>query len=546
MKKFALALCVLLPGVQAFSQHSQVSYSKEFKVVERDYRDQTVSHSIAVDNSFYTVNHSAIPKGKWLFTKLYDVHFGVTISKYDNNMSLVKEYEIEKGADDFGPIEPELLLFNKQLHVAYFKALDKASFSLYLAAVDTNTLAITNPRKIATIQQENVGIFRIEGIMKAGAVYFCESPDHSRMLVVSKISDNSVDVKVLDASLNPVLSSVLSIPTADFKIVSAALSSDNKACLVAEGGEEAKILCINEKGKKVDIKYRGSSTVSPYKTRVQVSKDGKRFMLVSNGVYAAEEVKRCYGFMTADIDIATLKIAKPSVYEFTPEFLQNMVEKGGGVKHRKEYSMFTFDPLLVEMENGSVAVVGSPQEYKVTTRESAPNSNMQTKTVMTTTNTTGPLMAFFPDKSGKSFEHALVPRSIALSTVSSSGYGAIQIVSSTPVSGSPSGFIASTSGDEILFIYNDDVDNLGKPLTEKPVKVDRANELALAEAVIGKDRSVAYRKQVGIDQKGRYTYYIGSIIPSASNAIIFPIGKAGAGFNGYKTFFTNWCYVNVR
>src|SRR6478735_9123728 len=90
---FFLFLC----SFNSFSQHSQITMSDEFKVVENDFRHRTVSHSVFHNNSFYTVNNSAFSRAKWLFTKLYDVKFSITLSKFDDKMNTIKEFEIEKG-----------------------------------------------------------------------------------------------------------------------------------------------------------------------------------------------------------------------------------------------------------------------------------------------------------------------------------------------------------------------------------------------------------------------------------------------------------------
>ena len=72
MKRFLALLLLNYFSSVSFSQHSQISYSNDFKIAEKEYQDQTISNSIYYNNSFYTVTNSGIGGAKWLFTKLYD------------------------------------------------------------------------------------------------------------------------------------------------------------------------------------------------------------------------------------------------------------------------------------------------------------------------------------------------------------------------------------------------------------------------------------------------------------------------------------------
>ncbi|HSB94761.1 MAG TPA: hypothetical protein VLC28_16670, partial [Flavitalea sp.] len=107
MKTFTSVCIVLILSFNAFSQRSKITMSDEFKVVENDFRHRTVSHSVYHNNAFFTVNNSGISKAKWLFTKLYDLKFSITLSKFDGKMNTIKEFDIEQGEKIYGPVPPE-------------------------------------------------------------------------------------------------------------------------------------------------------------------------------------------------------------------------------------------------------------------------------------------------------------------------------------------------------------------------------------------------------------------------------------------------------
>src|ERR1700683_5058569 len=110
----ALLLCVLC-SPRLFRQHSSVSISNEFKVKENGFKDQTVTHSIYYNDNFYTVTNSGTSGAKWLFTKLYDVAYSVTVTRFDKDMNKVGEVELENAKRDFGPLQPSMLCFNNKL-----------------------------------------------------------------------------------------------------------------------------------------------------------------------------------------------------------------------------------------------------------------------------------------------------------------------------------------------------------------------------------------------------------------------------------------------
>ncbi len=99
--------------------------------------------------------------------------------------------------------------------------------------------------------------------------------------------------------------------------------------------------------------------------------------------------------------------------------------------------------------------------------------------------------------------------------------------------------------NKILIIYNDNSKNLSIGENQK-IKVSKSeSDLALAEALIGEDQKLEYRKLLSEKQQGRATYYLENAIPTSSNSIIFPVGKAGMGFKSNKTFYSKWCFVDL-
>lgn len=461
-------------------------------------------------------------------------------------MNKITEIQLENGEKLYGPLEPRLILLNNQLCLVYFQSDDKTSFNLYLAMVDETTLSLKEPKKICTIQQDNVGIFKLESVINSGLVHITNSPDNSKTLIACNTSPNSVMTFVADNNLNLLKQTTVRTNSAGFDISSAVLTNDNLECLVMVSGQETKIICNSADGKKAEMKLNPTGNLAPYHTNASLSRDGKNIYIYSAASLSGEDDISCKGLLISQLDCSTLKLSKPLSYEFDSEFLERVSQKGGGTKHRKEYSMYDFTPSLMELDNGNLVILGCPQETSTSTTTSAPNMNNQTHLVSTTTSRVGPVIAFFPNKNGKSFEYVLVPRKSIMSKAASSGSGYLQMVQSPGISCSFSSFTASRMGDEILIIYNDNEKNLARREDEKLEESDSPNDLVLAEALIDKARKLQYRKQIGKNADGKYTYFLGNTVPTSSSSIVFPIAKEGSGFNARKIFFSNWCFLDVK
>lgn len=550
MRKFITVSLLSFFSLSSFCQHSQITVSDDFKIAEKEYKNQTVTHSIYHNNYFFAATNSGIGDNyKWLFTKLYDLKYAVTISKFDKGMNKVKEFELANGEKQFGPLEPQLVLVNNKLCLAYFQSDNKTSFDLYLSLIDEDNLTIKEPKKICTIQQENVGIFKLESIVDGGLAYFTHSADNTKTYIACNASPNTILTFVIDNDLNIVKQTVVHTATDGLNISVAVLTNDNIECLVLSSEQEKKLVCINADGRKTEMKLNASGALSPSHTNVTLSKDGKSIYVYSTTT-PGEDDKNCNGLLFSQLDCATLKLSRPLAYEFTPELTETIYQKGGGTKHKKEYFANDFIPHLIELDNGDLVILGSPEDIStsVTTTSSSFNSgsSMQTRDHATTTLDIGPVMSFFLNKAGKTFDYAIIPRKISLSKVASSGSGAIKVVQAPGISRSYSNFTAISLGDEIAIVYDDDEKNLTRGEDEKIAEAHSTNDLVLAEALIGKNKKMEYRKQIGKNMSGKYTYFLGTTIPTSSSSIIFPVAKEGSGFSARKIFYTNWCFLDIK
>jgi|GEM_PF-1538381 len=543
---------VLALSVAIFStslcQQSHLTISNDFKIVEKEYKDQIITNSVYHNNFFYTVDNSHFSAKKWLFTKLYDLVYSMTVSKYDKDMNKIKEYTIANGEKQFGPLIPQLVLINNKMALAYFQpGEDKSSFNFYMTLVDEENLSLKNPQKFCTVQQNNVNITKAESVLNAGLVSFAYSPDKTKTLVICVTNPNMMQTYVIDNELHILKQSDLHTATSGFTVSSAAISNDNTECIVLNSEEGTKIVANSADKRKSEMKLNGAGNLKPYLTKAISSKDGKTIYISSSGTDASSDDKNCTGFLIYQLDCATVHLSRPFVYSFTPEQIQTFCENGAGARHKKEYSMFPFLPAITELDNGNIVILGCPQQTTTSFHTSFSAANINDNTghqVAVTKMDVGPIMAFYPDKAGKNFDYALIPRHISVSNSASSGSGSLQIVQAPGITQAYSGFISVNLGNKIMVIYNDDPDNVNSKDNSKIVKANSPKDLVLAEGMFGADEKLQYKKQIGEDLPGRGSYYLGNLAPTSSNMIIFPIAKGGVGFNLKKTFYTNWIFID--
>lgn len=546
LKRILALFVATLLTVFVNAQHAVYTQSNDFKIEGMEYKNQTVPNAVHYHGDFYSVSNGAASAGKWLFTKLYDVKVSVTLSHFDQNMNLIKETKLANGEKAFGPLLPRMLLFADKLVLVYFQAKDDASFDLFLARVDEKNLELGQPMKLCNIKQENVGITQLEAVINSGIVYFAISPDNSKMLVGAKVQQGKMQAFLMDKDLAILKQGSFSMNQAGLEIPSGLLTNEGNAVFVLHSDQGFSIMALRPDLTKTNMNFKGVGELNPYQVRCKLARDGKSVFIYGTTTLSGSEDIWCNGLLVGKLDLTTYTMPKPSPYPFSPELIQAITEKGGGIKHKKEFFMYNFTPTLLESDNGEITILGSPEDISSDFSKSAPNMNGQTHVTATTTMTAGPIMAFFADKSGKIMEPVMIPRQISLSKYASSGSGAIKIVQAPGANTSSAGFVARNAGDDIVIIYNDNVDNLNKPVDAKVETSKFASDLELAEALITRDRKLQYRKLLGEAQRKRTTFYLGNTVPSTTGNIVFPIAKEGQGFDARKTFFTNWCFVEVK
>ncbi len=531
MKKIVLLSLAVCLFTSSYSQLFKASLSEEFKITEKIGKNHVVSNAVSFKGSFYSIYmEKSTGASKWLFTKIYDIRNALEISKYDRNMKLKTEVNVEKGAKNFAILEPELIHFNDQLLVGYFKPYKKESFDYYISIVDTNTLAFSSTVKLFSLPVKNVGILRAGDFETESPVRYSLSPDKQRMLFAAVLDGTSVNVQVLGHSLQTERQYTVPIGgTGKYKATKAIFNDEGHIVLsLYNDGEDRKLLTINPAGKStlhplnnlVPGKY-------PYPLECTLSRDQQTVYLYAAVNNNKKDDLYCHGIFLLPFDLKQNK-RQPSInYPFTQEFMTALVGKGA-VKSANILYVFTFTPQLTELDNGELVLTGTP-----VLRHSETTQSGNGKSTNWNVFEAGSVLSFFIDKTSGKCTPSFVPRYIYLNMPNalSSPFSRVHIVRK-PAS--------------IAIVYMDYEKNVNQPL-DKPVYTSNSpNGLVLAEAEVMNTATVTNRRQLGQNMEGNYTYYMNlAVTEPGQDFLLIPIGKQGLNFNALRDFYTHWCTVEL-
>ncbi|MBI5372861.1 MAG: hypothetical protein HZA79_12635 [Sphingobacteriales bacterium] len=526
MKQFTLLLLFAFAGAAGYGQHFKVSSSAEFKITERLNKNHVISNSMSFRGSLYSIYmNKSTGASKWLFTKVFDIKNAFEIAKYDINMNLVKESKVENGEKNFANINPELIHFNDQLLVGYFKHYKKESFDYYIAAVDTVSLALSEPVKLFSVPVKNVGIMNVSEFVTEIPVQYAVSPDNSHILFTVVSSGKTVNVQVLTRELKTEKKYEVPVSGAGEYSTAKGIITNDGFVLVPLNSKEGdrKLLTIDQAGKKDQLSVNNLVPGKyPYPLDCQLSRDKQSVYLYSALNNNKGDDLYCHGVFVTSYDLRENKLQKPLIYPFSAEFMTALIGKGS-VKSANILYVFTFRPQLTELDNGDLVLTGAPEILRSETTQYG-NQRPKSWGIFEA----GSVISVFINKETGAATPAFLPRRIFLSLPGalSSPFSRVHILG---------------KAGSIAMVYLDYEKNINQPIDKPVYTFNSPDGLVLAEAEIGKDGTIISRKQLGLNQKGNYSYYMNyALTEPGQDFLLIPIGKQGLNFNEYKEFFTYW------
>ncbi len=186
------------------------------------------------------------------------------------------------------------------------------------------------------------------------------------------------------------------------------LTNDLVQCIIVSSNETDHVVCQSAEGKNLKAKIMGVGNMKPHSIDTRISKDVSKIFIAASSISQVEPILGCNGFLTYEIDCNALKMSAPRKYPFSEQYIEFMKEIGAVVKEKKNTFVYDLIPMIVELEQGKIAIVASSERTVSKTVHTNLNGS-QTGYGTGTTTYTGPLITFFPDEKGASFTHSIIP-----------------------------------------------------------------------------------------------------------------------------------------
>jgi hypothetical protein len=510
MKKILLLL-LLFPMVTLRAQDVKVSLSSPFEVKDGDdfFKIGDAFYKMEIDND--------LPRND-IASKLMKSAHSITLYKYDNAMNEVKKNELEEGKKNFEPFLPKMFDFDNKVLLVYYRFYKgEDSARLFLSQVDPETLETTNTKELFSFSQKKASAFKAYAYQEDDYHLFVSlSPDKNKILVAHtnnvQISSCVID-KNLDITENT-FSKCLNIK--NFIGRNAFIdNSGNKYISYHTGTDDNPrngLFVQNVFGKEIFTVFNtGDPMYNAGLLNIKNSKDNSKIYVY--GAYSTDRMYEDQGILLSTIEATGLKINTPQLFPFSDDFKQRMYDLKFGNKHKGIYSPVNTLFTLRELDNGTLAFLGTPK------KAFGPNF----------VNYYGPIVSVFINN-GK-ISTALIPRMQGGTDASAS--------------------LFVTNKNNIVCIYTDDEKNLTVDINTSvnAVSFDKLfglpENFILATAIIDVNNTVISRKKIADDKLKNY-YFLDEAYQLEDNSFIMPIGHTKATLSTAYDELTQWVNLEIQ
>ncbi len=358
LKHFLLA-CFLVLSIVTHGQRYEV---KTLGII----KDQkNTPDLVKYGNRYYGVINTAKSRMGWTL-KLEKIKYSNKLLEYDEQVNLYKETEIEGGKELFGPFSSFLEVINDKLYYISYSYTQSTGIEISAAETDTISLKPGPLKKVITIDQKNVGLFRIMSLYSSYDFVVKVSPDKSKFLFLWIPGVNETFFfTVTDNKLNKLNSVSGSIQNATDLLV------DN--CIIDNAGN----FFMGYKYRKKDKYYSGVVTsINGVTKEVAITIDGASPHDVYVSAGFADDHVRVYGTYSNDgyyitggfsctVDKKSL-LVKGLLQKPIPETLMNKFDKDSYAKTRKkDYGVYPEIYFVTkDLDDGNIIMAGDIVRYQ--------------------------------------------------------------------------------------------------------------------------------------------------------------------------------------
>ncbi len=511
MKKLLLVF-VIFNSTGLLAQQIKVNYSAKFEFRKEEGTEYQIG------NFYYRMDLDLTGPQFAIGAKLSKNVHAITLYKYDAAMKEIKAVKLEEGKKNFGPFNSHFVILDNKLLLVYYKYPDAKTIKLFVSEVNQETLSLDNTKEALSLPVADFGFLKALSMSSSdNQLYTSVSPDKTKLLLLHS-NTSQIGSCIVDKELN-------------ITGVSTAKSPDEKGFL-------AQFVCVDNAGNKY-MSYRYTENRlyrrGIYMQNTAGKQSFQRFNTGKSEFYANDIKFKCAGdnskvwlyanfygeylnegVVLATADVSTLTIKISGLYPYPEDYRQRLHKLDFGYRKKGIYSVEKADFTMLELDNGSIALVGEP-ELEVTGTSSKGGSISRYFS--------GPIMAVVI-KEGKPV-FSLVPRKV-------SRFG-----------GSP--VLPVAYKNNIVCIYNDDKKNIEKSEDENKVSMEvKVENMALAAVVISSDGSVISKKRIADDPDGRNFFFLSDMQKISDTHFVIPVGHIKTKMTKYLTEIVQWATVKIE
>lgn len=414
---------------------------------------------------------------------------------YDKQVNLFKETELENGKEVFGPFSSFLEIISNKLYFISYRYTESTGIEIFAAEVDTVSVSPREAKKIITIDQKNVGLFKTMNLFYSYNFVVKASPDQSKYLFLWMPGVNETFFfTVTDNKLNKLNSVNGSIEKASDPLF------DN--CIVDNAGN----FFMGYKYKRKGTFYSGLVTSVNGVTKeapISLKEGSPHDVYVSIG--SADDHVRVYGTYSNDgyyitggfsynLDKKSLAM-KGLLQKPVPEAIVEKLDKEGYAKtKKKDYGAFPevhFE--TKDLDNGAIIMAGDLTRYQTV----GSGISASSEPVLGTT------LVLIIKKDDIIFSR--LPKKETMDAGNN--------------------FFLHKWGDKAVLLYADIDSNLDKPLEEAESAnfTSRKNNVMVA-ALLETDGKIT-RKRLYPDTPGSFYFSPAFLVSIADDAMLIGLGK---------------------
>lgn len=232
------------------------SFSQQFTITTSPTLDYHGDLELIPAGNDYLAIDTDTNRSLFYTFKLNKARHSITLFKYDKNMQLIKKNQLSGGNKAYGPFLPVFKKLNDKTCLFYYQlGEENGTIDIYLAVINPDQLEISAPRKLLSLEQKNVGIFKAVEVLSDFKFIITQSPDQSKTLLLwCSGQNNKLFYTVTDSNMNILRSKTETIAEAgEFKVQNACIDIagnvyagfDAEKVFVGPAASAAKIIAVD-------------------------------------------------------------------------------------------------------------------------------------------------------------------------------------------------------------------------------------------------------------------------------------------------------------